>query len=295
MEIIGDVTFAALSRKNGASSKKLASTLLYKFFDERKCCKRWVITRAPSQRQREDMVLLAHIREHFDHSLRSYGRPRMVEELREQGFCVGHHRVGRLMKENGLQAIRTRKARRFGAVSNILGFAPNLLDQDFSVEGPNRKWSADISYIPTGEGWLYLAVVIDLYSRRVIGWAVSDRMKKDLALRALQMALTLRQPKPGLIHHSDRGAQYRSTDYQMLLKRYQAHISMSGKGNCYDNAPVESFFKSLKAEVVWRSRFETRDQAERTIAKYISAFYNAKRRHSALGNISPMQYEKLAA
>lgn len=251
--------------------------------------------REPSRRQREDMVLLAHIQDHFQQSLCSYGRPRMVEELREQGFVVGHHRVGRLMRENGLQAIRTRKWRGYTNISSALGYAPNLLAQDFTVPDPNRKWSADISYIQTREGWLYLAVVIDLYSRRVVGWALSDRMKKDLALRALQMALTLRQPKPGLIHHSDRGSQYCSTEYQMLLKRHQAQISMSGKGNCYDNAPVETFFKSLKAELVWRMRFETRDQAEKTIIKYINAFYNAKRRHSALGNISPMQYEKLAA
>lgn len=251
--------------------------------------------RKPSQRQHDDMVLLAHIRSQFEASLRSYGRPRMVEELRELGFTIGHTRIGRLMRENGLSAIRTRKARRYHSFTPAFGFAPNLLEQDFTVRSPDRKWSVDITYIATNEGWLYLAVVIDLFSRRIVGWAVSDRMKKDLALRALRMALVIRQPAPGLIHHSDRGSQYCATDYQMLLKKHSIKISMSGKGNCYDNAPVESFFKTLKAELVWRTKLETRYQAERMIMKYINLFYNVKRRHSALGNISPMQYEKIAA
>lgn len=251
--------------------------------------------RLPSQRLREDRVLLTHIRSEFESSHRSYGRPRMVEELREQGFQVGHHRVGRLMRENGIQAVRTRKSRRYYSHTPSLGFAPNLLERDFMATAANQKWSVDISYIETRRGWLYLAVVIDLYSRKVVGWALSDRMKKDLALRALTMAITLRRPDGGLIHHSDRGSQYCATDYQMELKRHGIAISMSGKGNCYDNAPVESFFKTLKAELVWRTKFETREQAERSIENYISAFYNARRRHSALGNISPMRYEKIAA
>lgn len=248
-----------------------------------------------SFRQREDRALLAHIRSEFESSHRSYGRPRMVEELREKGFRVGHHRVGRLMRENGLQAVRTRKSRRYYSHSFTAGFAPNLLERDFTATAPNQKWSVDISYIETCRGWLYLAVVIDLYSRKVIGWAVSDRMKQDLALRALRMAITLRRPGRGLIHHSDRGSQYCATDYQMELKRHGIQISMSGKGNCYDNAPVEAFFKTLKAELVWRTKFETRLQAERSIGNYITTFYNARRRHSALGNISPVRYENNAA
>lgn len=251
--------------------------------------------RPASLRRREDKVLLAHIRSEFETSHRSYGRPRMVEELRENGFQVGHHRVGRLMRENGIQAIRTRKAKRYYSHTPFLGFAPNLLKRDFTALAPNQKWSVDISYIETQRGWLYLAVVIDLYSRKVVGWAVSDRMKKDLALRALRMAVTLRRPGRGLIHHSDRGSQYCATDYQMELKRHGIKISMSGKGNCYDNAPVESFFKTLKAELVWRTRFETRLQAERSIGNYINTFYNARRRHSAIGNISPVRYENKAA
>jgi len=252
-------------------------------------------SRRPSRRQREDAALLARIRAEFETSHRSYGRPRMVEELRELGFAVGHRRVGRLMRENGIQAVRTRKYRRTTGVRHSFGFAPNLLEQDFTAQGPDEKWAADISYIETREGWLYLAVVLDLYSRRVVGWSVSNRMKRDLALRALEKAIALRKPERGLIHHSDRGSQYCSNQYQMMLEKYGIRPSMSGKGNCYDNAPVESFFKTIKAELVWSMRFETRQQAERTIYGYINSFYNPRRRHSALGNISPARYELLAA
>lgn len=251
--------------------------------------------RPPCKRDREDIILLSRIRREFEASYRSYGRPRMVEELREQGVIIGHHRVGRLMREHGLTALRTRKSRRYRGHTPLLGFAGNLLNQNFTAHAANQKWSVDISYIETRQGWLYLAVVIDLYARRIVGWALSDRMKQDLAMRALQMALTLRRPAPGLIHHSDRGSQYCATDYQMLLKRHGIKSSMSGKGNCYDNAPVETFFKTLKAELVWRTRFETRQQAEQSIGKYINEFYNPRRRHSALGYLSPMLYEKLAA
>jgi len=252
-------------------------------------------SRMLSNRQRDDAVLLAHIRAEFETSHRSYGRPRMVEELRELGFKVGHTRVGRLMRENGIQAVRTRKFKRTANAHFSFGFAPNLLEQNFEAPKPNEKWAVDISYIETRQGWLYLAVVMDLHSRRIVGWEVSDRMKRDLALRALKMAIALRKPEPGLVHHSDRGSQYCSNQYQMLLKRHGFEVSMSGKGNCYDNAPVEAFFKTIKAELIWRTRFETRLDAERTIFGYINDFYNPRRRHSALGNISPAAYEKLAA
>lgn len=253
-------------------------------------------SRPASKRAREDMVLLAHIRAEFESSHYSYGRPRMVEELKEKGWAVGHTRIGRLMRENGIQAIRSRKKRyqRQGLAPSF-GYAPNLLEQDFTAERPNEKWVVDLSYIATIRGWIYLAVVMDLYSRRIVGWHMSDRMKQDLALQALKMAIALRRPEPGLIHHSDRGSQYVATEYQMTLKQHGILPSMSGKGNCYDNAVVEAFFKTLKAELVWRVKFESREQAERTINEYIMNFYNRKRRHSTLGNISPMAYEKLAA
>jgi len=252
--------------------------------------------RPASQRMKDDMVLLAHIRAAFEGSRASYGRPRMVAELRSMGFAVGHTRVGRLMRENGLQAIRTRRRPSFPRRKTLpYGYAPNLLVQNFTASRPNAKWGVDLSYIATANGWLYLAVVMDLYSRRIVGWYMSDRMKQDLALSALNMAITLRQPPPGLIHHSDRGSQYVATDYQMILKQHGIIPSMSGKGNCYDNSVVEAFFKSLKAELVWRVTFESREQAERTINDYIMNFYNPKRRHSTLGNISPMEYERKAA
>ena len=248
-----------------------------------------------SQRQRDDMVILAHIREQHRLSLESYGRPRMTEELQELGVTVGHRRVGRLMRQNGIKIIRTQKYKATTDSNHALNIAPNLLDQDFSATGPNQKWAGDISYIWTNEGWLYLAVILDLYSRRVIGWAVSNRMKRDLAIRALEMAVALRQPPKSCIHHTDRGSQYCSRDYQKLLAKHGFKVSMSGKGNCYDNSMVETFFKSIKAELIWRNRWETRRQAEGAIFQYINGFYNPRRRHSSLGGKSPLAFERKAA
>ena len=173
--------------------------------------------------------------------------------------------------------------------------APNLLQQDFSASAPNQKWAGDITYIWTREGWVYLAVIIDLFSRRVIGWAISNRMKQDLAIRALNMAVALRRPPPGCIHHTDRGAQYCAHDYQKLLRKNGFKVSMSGKGNCYDNSAVESFFKSLKAELVWRREWHTRRDVEIALFEYINGFYNPRRKHSALGWKSPVAFEQRAA
>ena len=199
-----------------------------------------------SQRQRDDMVILAHIREQHRLSLQSYGRPRMTEELQELGIMVGPRRIGRLMRENGIKTIRTHKFKVTTDSNHGFNIAPNLLYQDFSADGPNQKWGGDISYIWTSEGWLYLAVILDLYSRRVIGWAVSNRMKRDLAIRALDMAVALRRPAKGCIHHTDRGSQYCSKQYQKRLSRHDFEVSMSGKGNCYDNSMVETFFQITK-------------------------------------------------
>lgn len=248
-----------------------------------------------SQRQREDMVILAHIREQHRLSLGSYGRPRMTEELQELGVKVGHRRIGRLMKENDIRVIRSRKYKVTTDSTHNLNVAPNLLDRDFHADRPNQKWGGDISYIWTQEGWLYLAVTIDLYSRRVIGWAVSNWMKRDLAIRALDMAVALRRPPKGCIHHTDRGSQYCSYEYQKRLKKHGFNVSMSGKGNCYDNSMVETFFKTIKAEIIWRNTWETRRQAEMAIFQYINGFYNPRRRHSALGYKSPLAFEKKAA
>jgi transposase InsO family protein len=251
--------------------------------------------RPMSQRQCDDMVILAHIREQHRLSLQSYGRPRMTKELQELGLNVGHRRVGRLMRANGIRIVRTRKYKVTTDSNHTFNIARNLLDQDFSADAPNQKWAGDISYIWTGEGWLYLAVILDLYSRRVIGWAVSNRMKRDLAIRALEMAVALRQPPKGCIHHTDRGSQYCSNEYQKRLSKYGLLVSMSGKGNCYDNSMVETFFKSLKAELIWRNRWETRRQAEGAIFQYINGFYNPRRRHSSLGGKSPLAFERKAA
>ncbi len=249
--------------------------------------------RPASRRQREDMILLAHIRNAFALSNETYGSPRMTRDLQDEGFEVGRRRVARLMRENGLQARRKRRFRRTTDSCHAWPIAPNHLGGDFNADKPNQKWAVDISYIWTTEGWLYLAVVMDLFSRWIVGWAVSDRLKRDLALEALRRAVALRRPPPGLIHHSDRGSQYCSIEYRAALKKIGAVVSMSGKGNCYDNAVVETFFKTIKSELVWRTVFQTRAQAETEIAQYIDGFYNPVRRHSACNYQSPIQYEMM--
>lgn len=251
--------------------------------------------RPPSHRQRRDMVLLAHIRDQHRLSLGSYGRPCMTEELNELGIRVGQRRVGRLMRQNGTQVIRSRKFKRTTDSDHAFNIAPNLLQQDFTASGPNQKWAGDITYVWTREGWVYLAVIIDLFSRRVVGWAISNRMKQDLALRALNMAIAIRRPPPGCTHHTDRGSQYCAHDYQKLLRKHGFKVSMSGKGNCYDNSAVESFFKSLKAELVWRRNWQTRREVEIALLEYINGFYNPRRKHSALGWKSPVAFEQRAA
>lgn len=252
-------------------------------------------SRPMSRRQRKDLIVLAHIREQFRLSLGSYGRPRMTEELKEIGLEVGHRRVGRLMRLNGISVVRTRKHKVTTDSNHKFNIAPNLLNRNFEADRPNQKWVVDISYIWTREGWLYLAVVLDLHSRRVIGWAVSNRMKRDLAIRALNMAIALRRPPKGCIHHSDRGSQYCSHDYQKVLRQHGFKVSMSGKGNCYDNAAMETFFKTIKAELIWRHSWHTRRAAELAIFEYINGFYNARRKHSALGWKSPLAFERQAA
>jgi putative transposase len=193
-------------------------------------------SRLASQRQRDDLVLLAHVRSAFALSNETYGSPRVTRELQDQGLSVGRRRTARLMRENGLKARRPRRFKRTTDSLHAFPIAPNLLEQDFATERADEKWAADISYLWTREGWLYLAVVIDLFARRVVGWAVSDRLHKELALAALRQALAVRQPPAGLIHHADRGSQYCSAEYQAELHQHGILISMSGKGNCYDNA-----------------------------------------------------------
>ncbi len=251
--------------------------------------------RPASLRQRTDMVVLAHIKEQSRLSLGSYGRPRRTEELKELGLNIGHRRVGRLMRENGIRVERSRRYKVTTDSNHAFTIAPNLLNRDFRADRQNQKWAGDISYVWTCEGWLYLAVILDLHSRRVIGWAVSNRMKRDLAIRALSMAIAFRSPPRGCIHHTDHGSQYCSHDYQKILRQHGFKVSMSGKGNCYDNSAVETFFKTIKAEMIWRRPWQTRRQAEAAIFQYSNGFYNPRRRHSALGWKSPVAFERKVA
>lgn len=250
--------------------------------------------RAESAHAARDRVLLHEIRVQFSASNETYGSPRMTVELNEEGFDVGRHRVARLMRENALKALQRKRFKKTTDSDHGGPVAPNILDQDFAADAPNQKWGVDISYVWTNEGWLYLAIVLDLFSRRIVGWAVSDRMKKDLALTALKRAIAVRRPSHSLLHHSDRGSQYCSGAYLKLLKDHGFTASMSGKGNCYDNSMVETVFKTIKAELIWRSIWRTRDQAHAAIARYIHGFYNPRRRHSALGYKSPIQFESHA-
>lgn len=247
--------------------------------------------RPASQRQSDDLIFLAHIRAEFATSNETYGSPRMHVELKEQGLGVGRHRVARLMRENDLKARQKTRFKRTTDSDHGGPVATNVLDQNFTADGPDQKWGVDISYVWTAEGWLYLAIVLDLFSRRIVGWQLSDRMKRGLAMDALRRAIALRRPPAGLIHHSDRGSQYCSDDYRRLLRDHGLVASMSGRGNCYDNAMVETVFKTIKSELIWRTTFATRAEAGKAIGRYIEAFYNPRRRHSSLGYVSPVAFE----
>ena len=245
----------------------------------------------PSKRQLANERLLAEIRAiHVEHQAR-YGSPRMLDELRDRGHEVGKHRVARLMRENGIWARIRRRFRHTTDSNHRLPVAPNLLEQNFTTTAPNQAWVGDITYIWTAEGWTYLAVLLDLYSRRVVGWALRKSLSRDLAVAALDHALTCRRPLPGLVHHTDRGSQYASREYRGVLHQHGAVCSMSAAGNCYDNAVAESFFATLKKELVHGCAFETRSEAYDVISDYIENYYNTKRRHSAAGNQSPINFE----
>ena len=247
--------------------------------------------REASPRQHRDMILLAHVRAQFSTSHETYGSPRMHAELNEDGVTVGRHRVARIMRENGLQARQKTRFKKTTDSEHSGPIASNVLDQDFNAEAPDQKWGVDISYVWTAEGWLYLAIVLDLFSRKIVGWSISDRMKKGLAIEALQRAISLRNPAPGLIHHSDRGSQYCAGAYRKLLEGHGFVASMSGRGNCYDNAMVETVFKTIKSELIWRTAFTSREQAADAIGLYIEGFYNPRRRHSSLAYASPAAFE----
>lgn len=220
----------------------------------------------------------------------SYGSPRMVRELRSRGYPAGKARVERLMQENGIKAKHKRRFKVTTDSKHNLPIAPNLLDRNFTPDAPNQVWTSDITYLWTDEGWLYLAIVLDLFNREVVGWSLKSRMTADIVTDALTMAWFRRKPALGLMHHSDRGSQYASEAFQGTLKKYGMVCSMSRKGNCWDNAPTESWFGSFKNERVYGERFETRSEMKSMAFEYIEVFYNRKRQHSTLSYKSPMQH-----
>jgi len=249
------------------------------------------LNRKPSRRAREDVIILEAIKRSYKESRGVYGLDKILNDVRETIHC-GRNRVYRLMKTHG---IRSRRVKKFKATTNSkhdLPVAKNLLNQDFKATKPNEIWVSDISYIDTSEGFLYLAIVKDLFNKEIVGWYADRTMTRELVIKALNIAIMRHRPPEGLIHHSDRGVQYCSNDYQELLKKHKFICSMSRKGNCYDNACAETFFSTIKTELIYQERFQTREEARRAIFDYIEVFYNRKRKHAALGYISPVIYAR---
>jgi putative transposase len=246
-----------------------------------------------SRRKMADDQLLINIEEIYVQSRYTYGSPRVHAVLRDQGMRCGCKRVARLMRQAGLQVRRKRSYKVTTQSNHALPVAPNVLNQQFTAVRPNQIWLADITYVATAEGWLYLAAVLDLYSRRIVGWSMQPTLNRKLVLAALNMALKQRRPPAGLLHHSDRGSQYACGDYQTLLADYNLLASMSRRGNCYDNAPMESFFASLKSECIQGFVYPTRIEAKAKLFDYIEVFYNRQRIHSQIGYHSPVAYEQL--
>ena len=253
----------------------------------------WLV-RTPSARVRRRVELAQQVKAVHQESRGTYGSPRVAAELKERGVKACENTVARVMREEG---IRSKVLRRFRVRTTDSAHghpvADNLLERDFSAQKPDMKWAADITYVPTDQGWLYLAAVIDLCSRKVVGWAMADHLRASLCTQALEMALARRKPPPdrSLVHHSDRGIQYAYGDYRKLLEEKGLECSMSRRGDCYDNAAAESFFKTLKVELVYHEHYRTQQQAMASIFEYIECWYNRRRLHSALGYKSPVDYE----
>jgi putative transposase len=248
--------------------------------------------REKSQQKKRKEKLAAKIKRAHLESRGLYGSPKITKVLNKQGTKVSQKTVSRIMSETN---IRSKTVKKYKATTNSkhnLPVYPNLLNQQFEVDEPGKVWVGDITYIWTREGWLYLATIMDLFSRRIIGWYMSKRMNKELVLTALKRAIRTQPPKEGLIHHSDRGSQYASKDYQKLLREHQITTSMSRKGNCYDNACIESFHSVIKKELIFLQDYQTRKQAEQSIFEYIVSFYNYQRIHSSNDYMSPIAYEK---
>lgn len=252
-------------------------------------------TRPVSRHEIEDRELLEAITNAFEKSRRTYGSPRITMELRKQGLLCSRNRVARLMREHGLVA-RNKRRRKPQTTDSKHGHpvAENILNRDFTADGPNQVWVSDITYVATEEGWLYVGTVMDLFSRKIVGWSMADSLHRNIVISALKMAILRRNPQPGLIHHSDRGSQYASDDYQKLLKIHGMVCSMSRKGNCWDNAVMESFYSTYKVEAMYETKrtFIDRDEARQATFDYIELFYNVKRRHSSLNYESPTSFEE---
>jgi len=254
---------------------------------------RWVSTGMISPKLLTETELLNQILEIFNYSKQRYGSPRITAELRAKGMKVSNKRIARIMKKHG---IKSKIRRRYKITTNSkhkLPIAENLVEMKFNPVKANSLWTSDITYIRTSEGWLYLAVILDLWSRSVISWSADKYMDENLVIRTLDKAIAVRGKQKNLIFHSDRGSQFASLRVRMLLEQNEIRQSMSSKGNCYDNAPTESFFSTLKRELVYRENFKTREEAKQKLFEYIEVFYNRKRRHSSLGYLSPLDFEKL--
>jgi len=244
------------------------------------------------RRTKENEALAMEIREIHETNRQVYGSPRITAELRARGVRCGKNRVARLMRENGIHAKTKRRFKATTDSRHAHPIAANILDQDFSADRPNQVWTSDISYVWTKEGWLYLAVILDIFNRKIVGWSMKSRLTRDLVVDAFTMAVRTQKPGHGVIFHSDRGSQYASHDFRKQLEIFKFIQSMSGAGNCYDNSITETFFHTLKTELVYFERYRTRAEARQSIFEYIEIFYNRRRRHSSLGYLSPVDFER---
>ncbi len=249
------------------------------------------IKRITSCRYLEEKRLLEIIKRHYNRSRGTYGLPRIYAAIRKEGLKVNKKRIARIMRANKIRAKTKKKFKATTKQNSRARASENMLKGNFSSEKENRIWTSDITYIWTKEGWLYLAVVMDVYSRKIVGWSLGSSLSKGLVIKALMMAIVHRKPEAGIIFHSDRGSQYTSSSVRNLLKSYQIAQSMSSSGNCYDNAITESFFHTLKIELIFWNRYQSREEAKRSIFEYIEIFYNRERLHSALNYLSPVEFE----
>ncbi len=251
--------------------------------------------RPPSTRAAENVRIAVHIKASFAKSRETYGSPRLTEDLRCSGIKTGRHRVARLMRESGIHARRPKRWKATTDSRHNLPRAPNLVARrwDEMATAPNKLWVSDLTYIWTWQGWAYLCVFLDVYSRKVVGWKVSETMEAEVVTDAARMALTRRSPGPGLVCHSDQGSQYASNSYREMIEQHGFDRSMSRRGDCWDNAIAESFFATLKGDLIDRRSWATRAQVENAVGEWIEIFYNGERRHSALGNVSPIDFENL--